>query len=482
MSFDDKWGYIKGEWDKIKETIHVDSGITRISFDTWIKPLELYDFNDETVFVLIPSENVIAKNYIEKHYGIFFKVAFSEALDMPIDVEFILPKDIPKTFENTDAAPKEEILSKEDELSYSKKKETAAKNNIPKHDISSLTNSKFNQKYGFETFIVGPNNKFAYSASLAVAEAIGEVYNPLFLYGGAGLGKTHLMQAIGNYLTKNNPKARILYVTSQTFTNELIDSIRSKNHEAMSVFRDKYKKIDVLMVDDVQFIIGKESTQEEFFHIFNELYQEGKQIILSSDKPPREMATLEERLRSRFEMGLTVDILPPDYETRMAILQRYEAGFGKATCNEVLDYIASNIKSNIREIEGAYNKVVAFSKLDNSEITLDTAKKALRDTILIKEEKIITPQLIVNTVCEQFGITLEEITSRKRSTEIVVPRQIAMYLCRELTDASLVEIGKVLGKKDHTTVMSSINRIEARISVEKELEKNINIIRKKLNF
>ena len=313
-------------------------------------------------------------------------------------------------------------------------------------------------------------------------EPSGISYNPLFLYGGPGLGKTHLMHSIGHFIIENNHSAKVLYVTSEQFTNEVIESIRSGKTERMAKLREKYRTVDVLMVDDVQFIIGKDATQEEFFHTFNALHQAGKQIILSSDRPPKEMETLEERFRSRFEMGLIADIQSPDYETRVAILRKNSENYGKNIDDEVIDYIATNIKSNIRELEGAYNKIIAFSRLNNLvEITLDDAKEALKDIIYPDTSKVITPQLIIDTVCEQYGTKKDDIISKKRNSEIVLPRQIIMYLCREHTDASLEEIGRTLGKKDHTTVMSGINKIKQKMAFDEELNKNIDIIMKKLN-
>ncbi len=280
---------------------------------------------------------------------------------------------------------------------------------------------------------------------------------------------------------EHNRQAKVLYVTSEQFTNEVIESIRSNRAENMSKFREKYRTVDVLMIDDVQFITGKTSTQEEFFHTFNALHQAGKQIILSSDKPPKEMETLDERFRSRFEMGLIADIQSPDYETRVAILRKNAENYGRIIGDNIIDYIATNIKSNIRELEGALTKIIAFSRLNNVDITLENAMEALKDIIYPDKSKVITPQLIIDTVCEQYGTRKEDIASKKRNAEIVLPRQVIMYLCREHTDASLEEIGRILGKKDHTTVMSGINKIKNMISYDEDLNKNLDIIVKKLN-
>ena len=403
----------------------------------------------------------MALQYISKNYQDFFKVTISEFLDEMVEISFVLNKDINN----------EETVSEESEDDH-----RSQYMNQSSHDHSNL-----NPKYRFDTFVVGSNNKFAHSASLAVAESPGIAYNPLFLYGGPGLGKTHLMHSIGHFIMEHNPQAKVLYVTSEQFTNEVIESIRSGRAENMSRLREKYRTVDVLMVDDVQCIIGKESTQEEFFHTFNELHQAGKQITLSSDKPPKEMETLEERFRSRFEMGLIADIQSPDYETRMAILRKNAENYGKSIDDEVINYIATNIKSNIRELEGAYNKIIAYSRLNKVDITLENAMEALKDIIYPDKSKVITPQLIIDTVCEQYGAKKDEIMSKKRNSEIVLPRQVIMYLCREHTDASLEEIGKLLGKKDHTTVMSGINKIKKQLTVDEELNKNLDIIMKKIN-
>ncbi|WP_026526244.1 chromosomal replication initiator protein DnaA [Butyrivibrio sp. VCD2006] len=446
-------------FDSLKEELRVELGMTAISFDTWIKPLSFFKYDNGTVIILIPFDDTNFLNYIERKYQKFFTVTLSEFLNENVEVEFLLEKD-----------------------AHINNEETASKNmNESKSGQNNYEFSGLNPKYIFDTYVVGGNNRFAYNASLAVAESPGEAYNPLFLYGGPGLGKTHLMHAIGHFIIENHPNFKVLYVTSEQFTNEVIESIRSGKAEAMSRLREKYRTVDVLMVDDVQFIIGKESTQEEFFHTFNVLHQSGKQIIISSDKPPKEMETLEERFRSRFEMGLISDIQAPDYETRMAILKKNAESYSKHIDDEIFEYIATNIKSNIRELEGAYNKIIAYSRLYNVEINLENAKEALKDIIYPDFSKVITIPLIISTVCEQFGVKQEDIVSKKRNKEIVLPRQIVMYLARELTDAPLEEIGKSLGKKDHTTVMSGISKIKDLLTVDEDLSRNLDIINKKLN-
>ncbi len=345
-----------------------------------------------------------------------------------------------------------------------------------------LQSANLNPKYTFDTFVVGANNNLAHAASLAVAESPGEIYNPLFIYGGVGLGKTHLMHSVANFIMKNNPNAKILYVTSEKFTNELIDAIRNKNNISTTEFREKYRNNDVLLIDDIQFIIGKESTQEEFFHTFNTLYESKKQIIISSDKPPKDIETLEERLRSRFEWGLTVDIQPPDYETRMAILRKKEELEGYNIDNEVIKYIASNIKSNIRELEGALTKIVAFSKLGNSkDISISMAEDALKDIISPGGTKKITPEFIIQVVAEHYNLTTSDLLSQRRSKEISYPRQVAMYLCRNMTETPLQEIGKVMGGRDHTTIIHGIEKITKDLESTPTLQNTVDILKKKMN-
>ena len=338
-----------------------------------------------------------------------------------------------------------------------------------------------NPNYTFDTFIVGSNNRFAHSASLAVAESPGEVYNPLFIYGGAGLGKTHLMHAIAHFIQTEHPELKVLYVTSETFTNELIESIRNGNNSAITKFRDTYRNIDVLLIDDIQFIIGKESTQEEFFHTFNELHIAKKQIIISSDRPPKEMETLEERIRSRFEWGLQADIGSPDYETRMAILHKKVEMDGFKIKDEILHYIAVNIKSNIRELEGALNKLIAYSNLEGKPITMEIAVKELQNIISPDKPLEITPQLIVEVVSEHFNITVDQIMSKNRSSDIAKPRQIAMYLCKQMTSQPLDSIGQLLGGRDHSTIIHGVKKITSEYETDDVLRNTIDTIKKKIN-
>lgn len=446
---------IETRWKEIKEAVRNERELSDVAYNTWIAPLEIFKVENNVVIILIPSYQIHSLDYISKKFKFDFKVAISEMMDSEYEIEFILENE--------------------------KLKKEQTKESSPVYNLN-YENAKLNPKYTFDTFVVGGNNKFAHSASLAVAESPGITYNPLFLYGGPGLGKTHLMQAIGNFILKEDPDTKVLYVSSEDFTNEVIESIRSGNAAKMSKLRDKYRTVDVLMVDDVQFIIGKESTQEEFFHTFNALYSQGKQIILSSDRPPKEMETLEERFRSRFECGIKADIQSPDFETRMAILQKKAEleAYAKNIDIEIIKYIATNIKSNIRELEGAFNKVIAFSKLNKAELTLALAEEAIKDMIYPDKPKEITPSLIINVVAEHFGVSIEDIVSKKRNKEIVIPRQVYMYLCRELTDVSLDNIGNNIGGKDHSTVMHGIEKIKEDINNNEELRNKIAIIRKKI--
>ena len=441
-------------WEEIKMTIKKEYDLSDISFNTWIAPLKFYDVEDKTVKIIIPSDKAHAVSYISTKYKNYFQVSVSEMFNEEYNVSFLLEKDI------------------------NSNKEKEEENYI--YNINSAK-ANLNAKYNFDTFVVGSNNKFAHSAALAVAESPGEVYNPLFLYGGAGLGKTHLMHSIGHFILEQNSEMKVLYVNSEQFTNEVIESIRSGNAASMTNLREKYRTIDVLLLDDVQFIIGKESTQEEFFHTFNALHTAGKQIILSSDKPPKEMEILDERFRSRFEWGLITDIQAPDYETRMAILKKNIYNYGIEIDEEILKYIATNIKSNIRELEGALRKVIANSKLNNMELSMALAEDALKDIIYPEAPKEVTPELIMNVVAEHFGVAASDITSSKRNSEFVLPRQIFMYLCREMIDIPFKSIGNLLGKKDHSTVMHGVDKIKKEIKVNDDLKNKIDIIKKKIN-
>ena len=457
---------LKQKWDLIIQTLKEDYDITDMSFRTWIKPIQVYSVVGDKITLLIPENNNdsdgkglsynMRVGYIERKYLAAITLTIAEIMGREYDVTLMSSID------------KEKIDKKQ------KQKDTSASKN---NNIQNL-----NPNYTFETFVIGNNNNLAHAASLAVAETPGEVYNPLFIYGGVGLGKTHLMQAIAHFIIKTKPELKVLYVTSETFTNELIDSVKNQKN---SEFREKYRNIDVLLIDDIQFIIGKESTQEEFFHTFNALYQDRKQIVISSDRPPKEMETLSERLRTRFEMGLPVDIQIPTYETKMAILNKKAELGGYDIPYEVKDYVATHIKSSIRELEGALTKLSAFAKLSSNPITVEFAEEALKDLISPDSRREITPELIIDIVAEHFNIKSEDILSQKRSADIVYPRQIAMYLCRSMTDVPYETIGNYMGKRDHSTIKYGVDKIakdmNKMVISDENTKSTIDILIKKIN-
>ena len=448
---------IKEKWDDILLKIKEDHDITDVSYKTWLLPLKPYSVDKDILTILVPNE--IFLGYVEKKYGYVLIYTIEELTGEHYSLDFKLKEQIKEK-------PEEKVL---------------IKSNTNQVSQLAIQMANLNPRYTFDTFVVGKNNNLAHAASLAVAESPGEIYNPLFIYGGAGLGKTHLMHSIAHYIIEHDENSKVLYVTSEEFTNELIETIRNGNNTAMSKFREKYRNIDVLLVDDIQFIIGKESTQEEFFHTFNSLHSAKKQIIISSDKPPKDMEILEERFRSRFEWGLIADITLPDYETRMAILHKNEEMNGYSISEDVIKYIATNIKSNIRELEGAFNKVMAGAKLEKKEVTLELAEQALKDIISPDEKKVITPEYIISVVAEHYGVTPADLSGNKRNSKIVMPRQVSMYLCREIISTPLKNIGKALGNRDHTTVMHGIEKIENELQTDDNLKNTIDILKKKIN-
>ena len=445
------------KWDEILEIVKKEHDLSDVRFDTWLKPLKVFDVSGNVVTIIASDQ--VRLSYINKNYKLPLQVTISEVTGMTdCEVKFILPEDVPTKKSTSESTPDQNNRFKD-----------------------RCEEANLNPKYTFNTFIVGSNNKLAQAAALAVAESPGNTYNPLFIYGGAGLGKTHLMHSIAHFIIENDDDSKVLYVTSEEFTNELIETIRNGNNTAMSKFREKYRNIDVLLIDDIQFIIGKESTQEEFFHTFNSLHSAKKQIIISSDKPPKDMEILEERFRSRFEWGLIADITLPDYETRMAILHKNEEMNGYSISEDVIKYIATNIKSNIRELEGAFNKVMAGAKLEKKEVTLELAEQALKDIISPDEKKVITPEYIISVVAEHYGVTPADLSGNKRNSKIVMPRQVSMYLCREIISTPLKNIGKALGNRDHTTVMHGIEKIENELQNDDNLKNTIDILKKKIN-
>ena len=412
---------------KAKELLKDET--TKISYETWIKDLEIKSFDNNNV-VLVTSTSY-KKDSIQSRYGDLLTNTFN----------FITNKDCIVS-----------IVSKEELTALPEQ-------NFPVEASYGNSNPTLNPKYTFDSFVVGNNNRFAHAAALAVAEAPATSYNPLFIYGGVGLGKTHLMHAIGNSILRKNKNSNILYVTSEKFTNQLINAIKDNTS---AQFKEKYRNVDVLLIDDIQFIAGKERIQEEFFHTFNTLHESGKQIILSSDKPPKDIPLLEDRLKSRFEWGLIADISNPDYETRLAILRKKAQLDNIIVDDEILSNIATRIDSNIRELEGTLNKLIATSSLTNSPITKEMAERAIND-IVAQQEKVISSEFIQETVAKYFNISAKDLRGSKRSNDIAFPRQIAMYLCRNVAQMSLPQIGKDFGKRDHTTVMHACNKIESDI-------------------
>lgn len=435
-----------------KKTINIIKGeLTEVSFNTWIKSITPISIDKDSIRLSVPNQ--FTKEILENRYKDLIINSMKIITTKKYDIAF--------------------LISSEEALETDEDQETDT-NNVNTDTSSSM----LNPKYKFDSFVIGNSNRFAHAACLAVAEAPAKAYNPLFIYGGVGLGKTHLMQAIGHYILDNNPKAKVVYVSSEKFTNELINSIKDdKNVE----FRNKYRNVDVLLIDDVQFIAGKERTQEEFFHTFNALHENNKQIILSSDRPPKEIPTLEDRLRSRFEWGLIADIQAPDFETRIAILKKKADVEHLNIPNDVMVYIATQIKSNIRELEGALIRIVAFSSLTNKEISVDLASEALKDIISSKQNKQITIDLIQDVVSSYFNLRIEDFKSARRTKNIAFPRQIAMYLSRKLTDMSLPKIGEAFGGRDHTTVIHAYEKISSALKEDDDLKYTINEITKRFS-
>ncbi|MEH7391833.1 chromosomal replication initiator protein DnaA [Bacillus sp. JJ1503] len=425
----------------------IEKKISKPSYETWLKSTKAHSLQGDTLTITAPNE--FARDWLEERYSQLISGILYDITGEELGVKFIIPQNQSEEALNFPNPPRK--ADKEDEH--------------PELPLNML-----NPKYTFDTFVIGSGNRFAHAASLAVAEAPAKAYNPLFIYGGVGLGKTHLMHAIGHYVLDHNPSAKVVYLSSEKFTNEFINSIR--DNKAVD-FRNKYRKVDVLLIDDIQFLAGKESTQEEFFHTFNTLHEESKQIIISSDRPPKEIPTLEDRLRSRFEWGLITDITPPDLETRIAILRKKAKAEGLDIPNEVMLYIANQIDSNIRELEGALIRVVAYSSLINKDINADLAAEALRDIIPSSKPKVITILDIQRVVGEHYNVKLEDFKAKKRTKSVAFPRQIAMYLSRELTDFSLPKIGEEFGGRDHTTVIHAHEKISKLVQTDTQFQKEI---------
>jgi chromosomal replication initiator protein len=436
-------------WQQILSIIQ--NKLSKPSFDTWFKATKATKLNDQTIVISAPT--TFAVEWLESRYTKLVGSTVYELLGKQVDVKFVIEENKPVEPDPQLPAPTPKVVQEEAVLSM------------------------LNPKYTFDTFVIGPGNRFAHAASLAVAEAPAKAYNPLFLYGGVGLGKTHLMHAIGHYILEHNPSSKVVYLSSEKFTNEFINSIRDNRGES---FRNKYRSVDILLIDDIQFLAGKESTQEEFFHTFNALHEERKQIIISSDRPPKEIPTLEERLRSRFEWGLITDIQPPDLETRIAILRKKARAENLDIPNEAMMYIANQIDTNIRELEGALIRVVAYSSLTNQDVSSHLSAEALKDIIPSSRPKMITIQDIQQKVGEYYSLKLEDFKARKRTKAVAFPRQIAMYLSRELTDFSLPKIGEAFGGRDHTTVIHAHEKISQAIKNDQDLYKVINNLTEKI--
>ncbi len=449
---------LEEKWPDILEYMKNNYNVSDVSYRTWLLPLKIYDLEDNIVTLIVDDTVVHPQSliFIRNKYGFFIKTAIEEIIFENFEVEFVL---------------KSQVQKQEDERKR--------KASLPVQDSPRLLSSK----YTFDNFVVGENNNTAHAAALAVAEQPGEVYNPLYIYGGPGLGKTHLMYSIANYIIEHNPDMKVLYITSETYTNELIKAIHSGSSSTKSLeeFRKKYRSNDVLLIDDIQFIINKEGTQEEFFYTFNEMRDSGRQVIISSDRRPSDLQILNERLRSRFSWGLTVDIQAPVFETRMAILRKKAELSNLNIDDEILVYIADNIRSNIRDLEGALTKVVAIGKLQKREITMELAQEAVQDYIIPDMKRTITLPFILDVIAEQYGITSSQLVSRQKTRDIAFPRQVAMYLCREFTTLSFDDIGKALGGLDHSTVHYGYGKVQKEIKTDPSVASAIEVLKKKIN-
>ena len=456
---------IINNWDSILNTLETHYDVSKIIIETWIRPLSIFEIKDNTIYFYVDEKR--GKHGVDylrnKGYDMFLLSSIREFFNDP-DIELVIDE-------------KYKFVVNDGEISTDS---TNIEGPYSADYYQAVKNSNLDPLYTFENFVIGESNRHAYATCTAVADLPSQdALNPLFLYGGSGLGKTHLIQSIAHFILQHNPSMNVLYASSERFTNDIIEAIQKNKTEE---FRQKYRQVDVLIIDDIQEIIGRERTQQEFFNTFNFLYEAKKQIIISSDRPPKEIKELNERLRSRFEWGVPIDIQAPDYETRMAIL-RNKAGKMRMTNipEEILVYIAENIVSNVRELEGALKKLRIYSQLLNEDLTIDLAKETLRDLIFKDAEKSITPDTILSTVSEHLNVSISDIQSTKRSKDIAIARQTVMYLCRQLTDKSLQSIGELVGGKDHATVYNGIKRIEEKIQSDSQFEGMINVIKNKLN-
>ena len=451
------WGLVLSEMENI---------LSKPSFETWLKSTTPLSIKKETIIIEVPND--FTKKWLQDHYYNTLSQILYSITNFKYYIQFVTPQniDFPQPLSNFNPLNSSEIIEplKEDSSIINKKNNYA------------VTCNWLNPKYTFDSFVIGGSNRLAHAASLAVAETPSRAYNPLFIYGGVGLGKTHLMHAIGHFVTSRNTSDKVDYLSSEKFTNQFINAIRDNKTEE---FRNKYRNIDILLIDDIQFLAGKEQTQEEFFHTFNALHENNKQIVISSDRPPKEIPTLEDRLRSRFEWGLITDIQPPDLETRVAILRKKSFLEAIFIPDDVLMFVAQKNENNIRELEGALTRIIAYASLEDKQITLKLAEEALKDFLSQKQKKVDVDQIIFITA-SYFNISLQDIKSKKRTQNVALPRQIAMYLIRELTDSSLPKIGEEFGGKDHTTVIHAHKKISSGILKDEALQKHIKEIKNTL--
>lgn len=449
--------YFNEIWENV--LIMMKERLTSPTFDTWFGGTKVLEYHEDSNQLVIYVPTFFGKSWLENHYTDQVRNTIIALTEHEYQLRFV---------SDSEGAKQQPGGPMHVDMSFGESIEEETEEDIDRPYAQNK--SALNPKYTFESFVIGGSNRFAHAASLAVAERPANSYNPLFLYGGVGLGKTHLMHAIGHFVKKINPSAKVLYISSERFTNEFIKSIMDNS---TGEFRERYRSIDVLLVDDIQFLAKKESTQEEFFHTFNTLHEHNKQIVISSDRTPREIPTLEDRLRSRFEWGLIIDIQPPDLETRIAILQRKAKADGLHVPNEVTQYIAAQVESNIRELEGALIRVVAYSSLVNQDLHIGLAEEALKDIIAPNNSRTITVSQIQKVIGDHYGLKLDDFKAKKRTRNIAFPRQIAMYLTRELTDMSLPRIGEAFGGRDHTTVLHACDKVNEEIQDDVQLKQTI---------
>ena len=435
------------KWNKILEQVKFDGDLSDIAYETWLFQLKPYDIDEEKIYVSAPNDLTIQQ--IQRKFLLFMDIAVAENLGKRYILEFTTEEKVKKK----------------------------PKTDTPKVPVV----NGLNKKYSFETFIVGDNNRFAQASALAVAELPGEAYNPLYIHGGPGLGKTHLIQAIGQYISQQDSTKKVIYVTSEQFTNEVIEAIRMGGASDITKLREKYRTCDVLIIDDIQFLIGKESTQQEFFHTFNELHAAGKQIVITSDRPPKELKSLNERIISRCEWGLMANIDIPDFKTRMDILRKLGELHQMSVEEGVLEYIANHFTTNIRELEGALTRLAAYNRLTKEIVTLQVAERELALYISPDSKKEVSAQLIIETVAEHYQIPVEHIISKKRNANLVKPRHIAMYLCDDIIQLPLNLIGSSFGNRDHSTVCYARDKVAEEMKVNKQLVAEIETIKKKIN-